>query len=681
MPKVSVIIPVYNVEEYLSQCLDSVKSQTLRDIEIICVDDGSTDSSLSILRSYEKLDSRIIVISQKNQGAGAARNRGLILSTGDYIAFMDPDDFYPDEMVLNDLYNAVIDNCVDVAGGSLIEVLPDKKYRDDYPVNDGRKFFCNALMNYSEYQYDYYYQRFLYSKELLKNNNIVFPLYRRHQDVLFFVKTMVSAKVFYSMERCTYCYRVNHKVVNWTREVAVDIASAINEVIRITKENNLDVLHKRVVKRLFIQYAENIFTFAGFENLRVILHQAISNIKFELFAEKQFHSNIEDFMRINVFHKKMHAAKENTNVDVLVDEREDKETNVSVIIPVHNVEKYLIECLDSVVTQSLKNIDIICVNDGSTDSSLSILLEIAKKDKRVVVLSQENKGLASARNVGVLYAKGKYICFLDSDDKLISETLMELYGKADNEKLDVLYYDADSFYETENIKSLRPEYKNYYARSNSYVDVVDGKQLFVNMMKNGEYRTSACLHFLRREYYFQNKLYFIPGTLHEDNFFAFDCMLKGKRVAHISKRFYQRRVREDSIMTVKKTFSHSYGYFRNACEMLKVVNSYGLSNFEQKYAIELIEGMLRNSRHIFDGLDESEKNVVQTLENVERYLFDLVILSKLSKKTNTNKLIQQTNVKTNDKSNFIQILIKTKRCYEEYGFKYTVKKILTKIKG
>lgn len=104
MPKVSVIIPVYNVEQYLKTCLDSVINQTLQDIEIICVDDGSTDGSLDILRDYEKKDLRLKVLTQKNQHAGVARNNGLKAATGEYLSFLDSDDFF-DLHMLEDMYN------------------------------------------------------------------------------------------------------------------------------------------------------------------------------------------------------------------------------------------------------------------------------------------------------------------------------------------------------------------------------------------------------------------------------------------------------------------------------------------------------------------------------------------------------------------------------------------------
>lgn len=102
--KVSVIIPVYNAEKYLKQCLDTVINQTLKDIEIICVDDGSTDKSLDILKEYQENDNRIIILQQQNQHAGVARNNGLKVAKGKYLSFLDSDDFFELTM-LDEMYN------------------------------------------------------------------------------------------------------------------------------------------------------------------------------------------------------------------------------------------------------------------------------------------------------------------------------------------------------------------------------------------------------------------------------------------------------------------------------------------------------------------------------------------------------------------------------------------------
>ena len=112
-PKVSVIIPVYNVEEYLRECLDSVVNQTLKEIEIICVDDGSTDSSLDILKEYAEKDNRITVMKQANLHAGVARNAGLSVAKGEYLSFLDSDDFFEKDM-LEKMFLKVSSNLSDV---------------------------------------------------------------------------------------------------------------------------------------------------------------------------------------------------------------------------------------------------------------------------------------------------------------------------------------------------------------------------------------------------------------------------------------------------------------------------------------------------------------------------------------------------------------------------------------
>lgn len=122
-PKVSVIIPVYNVEPFLARCLDSVVGQTLREIEIVCVDDGSPDRSIDILRRYAAGDNRIRVISQENRGLGGARNRGFDAATGEYILFVDSDDWI-DPAYCERLYEAARATGADVACASMLKIRP-----------------------------------------------------------------------------------------------------------------------------------------------------------------------------------------------------------------------------------------------------------------------------------------------------------------------------------------------------------------------------------------------------------------------------------------------------------------------------------------------------------------------------------------------------------------------------
>ncbi len=120
MPKLSVIVPIYNVEKFLARCLDSILAQTLSDIEIICVDDGSPDNSIEILRKYSSIDKRITVIRQKNKGLGGARNTGIDAATGEYLGFVDSDD-YLDSDFFEKLYNTAKRHDADIAVTGIVK--------------------------------------------------------------------------------------------------------------------------------------------------------------------------------------------------------------------------------------------------------------------------------------------------------------------------------------------------------------------------------------------------------------------------------------------------------------------------------------------------------------------------------------------------------------------------------
>ncbi len=126
-PCISVIIPIYNAASYLSDCLLSLQKQTLQDLEILCINDGSSDNSLEILKEFQAKDSRIVIIDQKNQGVALARNRAIACARGEFIAFLDADDWLPDEKVYEDLYYNAIKKDTLLCGGSLNAQFQDRK--------------------------------------------------------------------------------------------------------------------------------------------------------------------------------------------------------------------------------------------------------------------------------------------------------------------------------------------------------------------------------------------------------------------------------------------------------------------------------------------------------------------------------------------------------------------------
>ncbi|MDR2570123.1 MAG: glycosyltransferase [Oscillospiraceae bacterium] len=246
-PKISVIIPAYNVRNTLHECLESVITQSLTEIEIICVDDGSVDDSLAILKKYENDDSRIRVFTQENKGAGAARNFAISNAEGKFIAFMDADDLYPEKDILETLYKKAIQHKVKISGGSLCKILDGNIVDALFSDEEKYVFHNEGVFLYNEYQFDYGYQRFIYEREFLSEYNIYFPDYRRYQDPPFFVKAMTCADIFYATTKVVYHYRRGK--AKWDPQKTNDFVRGLIDVLELSKENKLSVLHKLTVDR------------------------------------------------------------------------------------------------------------------------------------------------------------------------------------------------------------------------------------------------------------------------------------------------------------------------------------------------------------------------------------------------------------------------------------------------
>ncbi|MBR3628081.1 MAG: glycosyltransferase family 2 protein [Elusimicrobia bacterium] len=156
---------------------------------------------------------------------------------------------------------------------------------------------------------------------------------------------------------------------------------------------------------------------------------------------------------------------------------------ISVIVPTYNVEKYLSQCLDSILNQTFKDFECICINDGSTDNSLSILQKYASKDNRIKIINQENKGLSGARNAALKIVTGKYITFVDSDDFVSSDYLEKLINLAEKENSDIvycrhkMYYSLDNKYEKgpnrEKLNKLFFEYSKAQKRDKQLEYILD----------------------------------------------------------------------------------------------------------------------------------------------------------------------------------------------------------------
>ncbi len=319
-PKISVIIPVYNGQSTLEHSLKSVCTQSLTDIEIICVNDGSTDNSLALLTNAQKKDERIRIINQQNQGAGAARNAGIDAACGMYCCFFDPDDLYPSTQTLEHFYLAATSKNAEICGGSFSSFLddPKKPHMPPYPASLwGYVFENDGFISYLDYQFDYGYHRFLYKKEFLDRHRLRFPSYRRYQDPPFFARAMIAAKQFYALHEASYLYHVQKTHIAWTPEKTYAFLQGCIDVLSLSYENSLERLHALTMARVYENYKhgqKEIFAQNDarahelIEQVRQAAHTEIL-IESDFVTKDQFEQSLTGRFKPNLAYRALRKAK------------------------------------------------------------------------------------------------------------------------------------------------------------------------------------------------------------------------------------------------------------------------------------------------------------------------------------------------------------------------------------
>lgn len=237
-PKVSVVVPVYNSEKYLNKCLDSVINQTLHEIEIICINDGSTDGSADILDSYAKKDSRLKIITQENQGLSTTRNNGIKISRGEYISFVDSDDWI-DEDFLEKLYYSAKNSNADIAVCSIVKIKNNKPKKLFTIKNKIQATKTIDKYKICKLPRSCYVVNRLYKKELFTENNIFFNTGVYFEDIEFSHKILHYSKKLITVPQVAYYYFNNpQSIVSVNSDKKYhDYWMAINNSIKFIKYN------------------------------------------------------------------------------------------------------------------------------------------------------------------------------------------------------------------------------------------------------------------------------------------------------------------------------------------------------------------------------------------------------------------------------------------------------------
>lgn len=273
MELITIIVPIYNVEQYLKQCIESLLQQSYKNIEIILVNDGSTDRSADICEIFRKKDNRIKVVNKSNEGLGYARNSGLKIANGKYVTFVDSDD-YVDEDLIKELYSSIKENNVDTCIGGFKRVddngniLSISKYSNNiYRENNVFDNLLPRMLGSYGKKSDSIRMSVwnsMYSMEIIKENKIEFPSEREYisEDIIFDIEYYKFSKGVSIIDSCKYNYRLN-----------------INSLTMKYKENKFNM-----IKKLYLAIEENIIK-------NDIKSQAISR------NQKQFFINIRSCIR------------------------------------------------------------------------------------------------------------------------------------------------------------------------------------------------------------------------------------------------------------------------------------------------------------------------------------------------------------------------------------------------
>lgn len=273
------------------------------------------------------------------------------------------------------------------------------------------------------------------------------------------------------------------------------------------------------------------------------------------------------------------------------------DTKISIIVPVYNIIEFLPRCLDSIVNQSLKDIEIILIDDGSDDGSEKICDEYANKDNRIKVIHQKNAGLSIARNVGINHSNGKYILFVDSDDYIKLDSCEKLYEKAIRNDGDIVAADIIVSYAEKEYGLNRKMNTNH---------IYLGEKFIIDSIKIKSMWAPVQFALYKRKLIVENKHYFKPGILHEDELWTPQIYLFAKKVVYLHYNFYYYWQREGSITHQKNrekncrdlitTCNELYEKYKNLNkDSKKYLNDYLCTNY--LYAIYI--GKEINANRIF----------------------------------------------------------------------------------
>lgn len=550
IPLVSVIIPVYNAECYIKQCVDSILEQTYENIEVICIDDGSEDSTSAILQFLARKDKRVIVLNQQHLGVSAARNKGMKFAKGKYISFVEADDYIENESYEILVQNAEEKNVDIVIFGSNIIGENLEKSSTETPQNPGY-YNGNKVMNvfFDESEARSLYTCFFRKNVLSNGNGIKFNEKMDYgEDKLFLFEVVPQVENVSVVNNVIYNHRFSSQG-SVTRYYIEDIRKYFQSQLSLAaqiadswKNNGMfeKAEDKFVTWLIHEEYnyinelPSGIRNWAAWEVIKLIEELDLKYYCID-WREK---AHFDEIVKMAEICKERGLDDDNTGItEKLFSEisLNNSEPLVSVIVPTYNVDEYIKQCIDSLLDQTYKNIEVICVDDGSSDNTIPILKFIQEKDDRLKLIQQEHAGVSAARNKGLDAARGKYISFVDSDDFIQWNSYEILVSVAEKFHLDLIIFGGNAIGEAPKWiqNKLNTRYK-YYEKGTAKKVVFEEESA----------RPFLWLHFIRRDIIERGDKLRFNETMEmgEDQLFQFEYVPRAESVMVLEDKLYNYRI-------------------------------------------------------------------------------------------------------------------------------------------
>ncbi|WP_271328066.1 MULTISPECIES: glycosyltransferase family 2 protein [Lactococcus] len=579
--KVSVIVPVYNVENYLEEALLSLKNQTLTDLEFIIINDGSTDGSSSIIEKVTSGDSRFRVFNVENGGIGKAFNLGVREARGEYIAEFESDDY----VALNAyerLYQTAKQFDVDVVRSNWTEFSEKESIvRDilwEYPDNYDKLIDVKN----SDIFVQVYPWNAIYRKAMIEKNNIAWDeSVKSYGDTGLFWKINISARDMVFIKDPLYFYRQdnpNSTVNNIGKKVEFLIQQFRLIRAQLIEKGALEKYLYKFYKQMFEKYfwAIEKMTHARDERVLDVLKEMSEDFKIAL---EQDNLTSIDF----IYTWKIQQIANNPEkyyIDYL-----KKLYKVSVVIPVHNASLYLRKTLQQVTEQTLREIEIIIIENGSEDNSLEIIEEFAKRDDRITFKSIGQSNPGNARNIGVQLARGEYLQFLDADDEFYPYLLHDAYYRAFNTSSDIIVFGmAEKGLNGE----IQPVFNPYLENEGRF----SGKDIDLRQITPYLYDKMFLLDFIKNA-----GLKNLDQFVAEDAFFTYTALLSTSKISSLNKELLLRIVRPEGLMgTYNENFNDELKLHFSMLKFLKTNEPEQIERYKLKIVGTVFWFLFENNR-------------------------------------------------------------------------------------